>query len=103
MFYKKQTTNIKKSDNIIYFKDIIHNNFGYEDVQVDENDIALLQYTGGTTGVSKAAILTHKNLMSNVQQVYNWINPHIKPGQEIIITALPMFHIFSFTVNCLTF
>ena len=103
MLYKKQSVNIKKQNNIIFFKDIISNNFSFEDVLIDENDIALLQYTGGTTGKSKAAILTHKNLLSNVQQVSNWIEPHIKQGQEIIITALPLFHIFSFTVNCLTF
>lgn len=103
MFYKKQRVNIKKNKNIIYFKDIISNNFGFEDIHVEQNDIALLQYTGGTTGKSKAAVLTHKNLLSNVQQVSNWIEPHIKNGEEIIITALPLFHIFSFTVNCLTF
>jgi long-chain acyl-CoA synthetase len=103
MFYKKQTVNIKKNKNTIYFKDIISNNFGFEDIHVEQNDIALLQYTGGTTGKSKAAVLTHKNLLSNVQQVSNWIEPHIKKGEEIIITALPLFHIFSFTVNCLTF
>ena len=103
MLYKKQSVSIKKQNNIVFFKDIISNNFSFEDVLIDENDIALLQYTGGTTGKSKAAILTHKNLLSNVQQVSNWIEPHIKQGQEIIITALPLFHIFSFTVNCLTF
>ena len=103
MFYKKQTVKIERNNKNIYFKDIISNNFGFEDVHVERDDIALLQYTGGTTGRSKAAILTHKNLLSNVQQVSNWIEPHIKPGKEIIITALPLFHIFSFTVNCLTF
>jgi long-chain acyl-CoA synthetase len=103
MLYKKQTVNIDKNNKNIYFKDIISNNFGFEDVHVEQDDIALLQYTGGTTGKSKAAVLTHKNLLSNVQQVSNWIEPHIKAGEEIIITALPLFHIFSFTVNCLTF
>ena len=103
MLYKKQPVSIKNGNNIIYFKDIISNNFGYEDVYVESDDIALLQYTGGTTGKSKAAILSHRNLLANVQQVSNWIEPHIKPGDEIIITALPLFHIFSFTVNCLTF
>jgi len=103
MSYKKQSVKIEKKKNIIFFSDIISNNFGYNDVYVEADDIALLQYTGGTTGKSKAAILTHKNLLSNVQQVSNWIQPHIKSGEEIIITALPLFHIFSFTVNCLTF
>jgi long-chain acyl-CoA synthetase len=103
MFFKKQTVNIEKNKNTIYFKDIVSNNFGFDDVHIESDDIALLQYTGGTTGKSKAAVLTHKNLLSNVQQVSNWIEPHIKSGEEIIITALPLFHIFSFTVNCLTF
>ncbi len=103
LFYKKENIKIKKNKNIIYFKDIISNNFSYTDTYCDSNDIALLQYTGGTTGKSKAAVLTHKNLLSNVQQVYNWIKPHVNEGEEIIITALPMYHIFSFTVNCLTF
>ena len=103
MLYKKQSVNIKKQNNIVFFKDIVSNNFSFEDVLINENDTALLQYTGGTTGKSKAAILTHKNLLSNVQQVSNWIEPHIKQGKEIVITALPLFHIFSFTVNCLTF
>ncbi len=101
--YRNQSVKIKKSNKIIYLKDIISNNFSYEDMHVEEDDIALLQYTGGTTGKSKAAILTHKNLLSNVQQVSNWIEPHVIPGQEVVITALPLFHIFSFTVNCLTF
>ena len=103
MLYKKQIVNIDKNNKNIYFKDIISNNFGFEDVHVEQDDIALLQYTGGTTGKSKAAVLTHKNLLSNTQQVSNWIEPHIKAGEETIITALPLFHIFSFTVNCLTF
>lgn len=103
MFFRKQTVNIEKNKNTIYFKDIVSNNFGFDDVHIESDDIALLQYTGGTTGKSKAAVLTHKNLLSNVQQVSNWIEPHIKSGEEIIITALPLFHIFSFTVNCLTF
>ena len=94
MLYKKQSVNIKKQNNIVFFKDIVSNNFSFEDVLIDENDIALLQYTGGTTGKSKAAILTHKNLLSNVQQVSNWIEPHIKQGQEIVITALPLFIFF---------
>lgn len=103
LLYKKQNIKIKKEKNIIFFKDIISNNFSYDDIYCDENDIALLQYTGGTTGKSKAAVLTHKNLLSNIQQVNNWIFPHLKKGEEIIITALPLYHIFSFTVNCLTF
>ena len=103
MLYKRERIKIKRKKDIIYFRDIISNNFSYTDVQTDLDDTALLQYTGGTTGKSKAALLTHRNLLSNIQQVHNWIKPHITEGKEIIITALPLYHIFSFTVNCLTF
>jgi len=103
LFFKKENIKIKKTKEILFFKDIISNNFSYKDTHLNPSDIALLQYTGGTTGKSKAAILTHKNLLSNIQQVHNWIKPHVNDGKEIIITALPLYHIFSFTVNCLTF
>ncbi len=103
MLYKRERIKIKRKKDIIYFSDIVSNNFSFTDVQTDLDDTALLQYTGGTTGKSKAALLTHRNLLSNIQQVHNWIKPHITEGKEIIITALPLYHIFSFTVNCLTF
>jgi long-chain acyl-CoA synthetase len=66
-------------------------------------DIAFLQYTGGTTGVSKGAILTHGNIVANVRQAEAWIDPVVKRGQEFIVTALPLYHIFALTANCLTF
>ena len=71
----------------------------YKDVESHQDDIAFLQYTGGTTGVSKGAILTHKNILANMLQIVAWMNPLLKEGQETIITALPMYHIFSLTVN----
>jgi len=70
---------------------------------VQPNDIAFLQYTGGTTGITKAAMLTHRNMVANIEQAYAWIKPVIQPGYEIVITALPLYHIFSLTANCLTF
>ncbi|WP_419418693.1 AMP-binding protein [Legionella sp. D16C41] len=66
-------------------------------------DIAFLQYTGGTTGIAKGAILTHGNMIANVLQAYNWIIPLGLSKQDIIVTALPLYHIFSLTANCLTF
>ena len=66
-------------------------------------DIALLQYTGGTTGVSKGAMLTHGNIIANMQQAHAWIKPILHDGQEIVITPLPLYHIFALTANCLTF
>ncbi|WPU63435.1 AMP-binding protein [Peredibacter starrii] len=66
-------------------------------------DIAFLQYTGGTTGVAKGAILTHKNIVANMVQARAWIKNNITEGQEIIITPLPLYHIFSLTANCFIF
>jgi len=66
-------------------------------------DIAFLQYTGGTTGVAKGAILTHGNMVANLQQVSPWISPATRKGEEIIITALPLYHIFSLLANCMFF
>lgn len=66
-------------------------------------DIAFLQYTGGTTGVAKGAILTHKNIVSNMVQARAWLKNLITDGEEIIITPLPLYHIFSLTANCFIF
>jgi long-chain acyl-CoA synthetase len=74
-----------------------------EPVTVTHDDIAFLQYTGGTTGVAKGAMLTHGNIIGNLQQAHAWIRPNIDEGVETIITALPLYHIFSLTANCLTF
>lgn len=75
----------------------------YRFVTVNLQDIAFLQYTGGTTGVAKGAILTHGNMVANVCQAKAWIGFGLNTGKEIIITALPLYHIFSLTANCLTF
>ncbi|MBK8337324.1 MAG: long-chain-fatty-acid--CoA ligase [Sterolibacteriaceae bacterium] len=72
-------------------------------VQVTLDDLAFLQYTGGTTGVAKGAMLTHRNIVSNLSQAYEWIKPFVREGGEIIVTALPLYHIFALTANCLTF
>jgi long-chain acyl-CoA synthetase len=72
-------------------------------VQVTLDDLAFLQYTGGTTGVAKGAMLTHRNIVSNLSQAYEWIKPFVREGEEIIVTALPLYHIFALTANCLTF
>jgi long-chain acyl-CoA synthetase len=66
-------------------------------------DTAFLQYTGGTTGVSKGAILTHRNIISNMEQIAAWMKPRLSIGVETIMTPLPLYHIFSLTVNCLAF
>ncbi|MGA0583274.1 MAG: AMP-binding protein, partial [Castellaniella sp.] len=66
-------------------------------------DLAALQYTGGTTGVAKGAMLSHGNLVSNVCQAYAWVRPYCQGDRECIVTALPLYHIFALTANCLTF
>jgi len=67
------------------------------------DDIAFLQYTGGTTGVSKGAMLTHRNLVANMQQAAAWITNNLRAGEEVIVTALPLYHIFALTANGLVF
>jgi long-chain acyl-CoA synthetase len=73
------------------------------EIDVAPGDIAFLQYTGGTTGVAKGAMLTHRNLVANMQQSSVWLGTNVKPGCEHIITALPLYHIFALTANCLVF
>lgn len=71
-------------------------------VNIAFEDVAFLQYTGGTTGVAKGAMLTHRNIVANLLQARAWLS-QMDDLQEIIITALPLYHIFALTANCLTF
>jgi long-chain acyl-CoA synthetase len=73
------------------------------DAELTNQDIAFLQYTGGTTGVSKGAVLTHRNVIANMEQSSAWMAPKLNMGEEIILTPLPLYHIFSLTINCLLF
>ncbi len=72
-------------------------------VDITPDDIAFLQYTGGTTGVAKAAVLTQRNMISNVLQAKEWIQQYANPGKEVVLTALPLYHIFSLTANFFVF
>jgi long-chain acyl-CoA synthetase len=72
-------------------------------ISIQPDEIAFLQYTGGTTGVAKGAMLSHSNLVANMQQSSAWLGDLISEGSEIIITALPLYHIFALTANCLVF
>lgn len=72
-------------------------------VSLTHEDLAFLQYTGGTTGVAKGAMLTHRNLIGNMLQSGDWIGANTRRGEEVIITALPLYHIFALTANCLVF
>lgn len=75
----------------------------YERPVLTSKDTLFLQYTGGTTGVSKGAELTHGNIVANILQARAWTRNHVIEGKEIIITPLPLYHIFSLTANCLLF
>ena len=73
----------------------------FKPVTCKADDVAFLQYTGGTTGVPKGAMLTHRNIISNMLQIAEWMKPTLIPGQETAVLALPLYHIFSLTVNAL--
>ncbi|TWT23508.1 long-chain fatty acid--CoA ligase [Luteimonas marina] len=73
------------------------------EISITHDDIAFLQYTGGTTGVAKGAMLTHRNLVANMQQAAAWVGSAVTPGKEVIVTALPLYHIFALTANGLVF
>lgn len=75
----------------------------FKKVEINNQNTAFLQYTGGTTGVSKGAILTHGNIVANMVQARAWISNVVSAGEEIIITPLPLYHIFSLTANCFVF
>ncbi len=75
---------------------------GFKPVEVGHEDVAFLQYTGGTTGVSKGATLLHRNILANIEQTFAWLRPFMNESEApLIITALPLYHIFSLTVNAL--
>jgi long-chain acyl-CoA synthetase len=71
--------------------------------ELGPDDLAFLQYTGGTTGTPKGAELTHGSVVANVQQGYAWCRPFVEDGRELIVTPLPLYHIFALTVSCLLF
>ncbi|NVJ60223.1 MAG: long-chain-fatty-acid--CoA ligase FadD [Gammaproteobacteria bacterium] len=101
---KKMVPNYQLSK-FIWFNDAIAKGSKktFEPANVTADDIAFLQYTGGTTGVAKGAVLLHRNMVANIQQASAWLSPVLEEGKEIIITALPLYHIFSLTANCMTF
>jgi long-chain acyl-CoA synthetase len=74
-----------------------------EPVEIGHEDIAFLQYTGGTTGVAKGAMLLHRNIIANLLQAGAWVKPFLGNQRHVVITPLPLYHIFSLTANCLTF
>lgn len=103
--YVKKMVPPFKLKNRIQFKTALSEGADLEftQVQCGHEDIAFLQYTGGTTGVAKGAMLTNRNMIANMQQASAWIKDVAEEGSEVIVTALPLYHIFSLTANCLTF
>lgn len=103
--YVKRMVPDYSSLHTVKFKDALHigSVSKLSPVTLTHEDIAFIQYTGGTTGVLKGAILTHKNLIANILQISAWIYPMNIGKDDIIVTALPLYHIFSLTANCLTF
>ena len=94
---RKEIANIEPSEAIVHFQDLLDNDGGPTQVNVDlDNDIAVLQYTGGTTGRPKGAMLTQGNLSANVSQMLLWY-VDLNPGEEKVLGVLPFFHVFAMT------
>ena len=89
----------------VRFKDALKQGIAHPSppVTLGHDDLAFLQYTGGTTGVAKGAMLSHGNMVANMLQAGTWVSKSVTEGEETIVTALPLYHIFSLTANCLTF
>lgn len=79
------------------------NESNFKEPEISNEDTAFLQYTGGTTGVSKGAELTNRNICANLVQAKAWVKDKLVPGEEVIMTPLPLYHIFSLTANCFMF
>lgn len=91
-------------DDALAFSDVLRKGreLTLQPVAIKADDIALLQYTSGTTGKAKGAMLSHGNICANVEQVRSWVQAQVV-GEEVVITALPLYHIFALTGNCLAF
>lgn len=91
--------------NAISFRSVLQQGRRMQYIKPDviNSDLAFLQYTGGTTGVAKGAMLTHRNMQANLEQAKAAYSPLLQPGHELVVTALPLYHIFALTVNCLLF
>jgi long-chain acyl-CoA synthetase len=94
-----------KLSRFTWFQEAIRSSAGgaFEDARTAPSHLALLQYTGGTTGVPKAAVLSHRNLVANALQCRTWIGTRLEAGGERVLTPLPLYHIFSLTANLLIF
>ncbi len=100
---KKMVPSYSLPDVIKFSDALAGDEANYKKPDIDLNDLAFLQYTGGTTGVSKGAMLSHGNMVGNLEQVSGCLDKVLEQGKEVVITALPLYHIFALTANCLTF
>ncbi|MEI5638037.1 MULTISPECIES: long-chain-fatty-acid--CoA ligase FadD [unclassified Pseudoalteromonas] len=101
--FKKMVPEFHLKQTIPFKQVIAANPADYKKPEINLNDLAFLQYTGGTTGVSKGAMLTHGNMVANLEQVSGCLDKVLDKGKEVVVTALPLYHIFALTANCLTF
>ena len=102
-YVKKMVPKFNLPQAISFSSALADHGLKFSKVSLQPTDVAFLQYTGGTTGVSKGAILNHFNIISNMEQMNSWMQTAVKERIEVIITPLPLYHIFSLTVNCLGF
>ena len=79
----------------------IGHSYPYRRVLVNRKELAFLQYTGGTTGAAKGAMLTHHNLLANIEQAFGMYGSQLREGDEFVVTAIPLYHVFALTINCL--
>lgn len=97
---KKMVPNFHFVNQVSFRSAIAEQAHPYDPVTVSPNDVAVLQYTGGTTGVAKGAMLTHRNLVANMEQINEQMKASFKRNQETYIAPLPLYHIYSFTLHC---
>lgn len=92
-------------DKVTYFSEVLAEGarHTFRRPVLGPEDLAFLQYTGGTTGVAKSAMLSHRNIVANVLQCHAWIRNEVREREELVVTALPLYHIFALTANCLVF
>ena len=76
-------------------------NYPYTRPIISPDDLVFLQYTGGTTGVAKGAMLTHRNMLANVEQAWGMYHTKLTEGEELVVTAIPLYHVFALCINCL--
>lgn len=94
IFKSREISKPKSKDNILYFTDMIHHYMAPKPVKIDpKEDIAVIQYTGGTTGIPKGAMLTHSNVLNNTKQIKLWLGEDTH--KEVFMAALPFFHVFA--------